>query len=251
MVQKIRFFEQDPLAATYPRPRLPVLPVLSTRSFHETTEAEFPSRFFGADCVALRTGRAAIAQALRLAGVGPGHEVLIPGYHCGSMVEPALWARADIAFFDIHPDLTLDYGDLERKLSARTRVIIAPHYFGFPQALDPLLVMRERHGFLVIEDCSHALFGSSAGHVLGSRGDFAITSTSKWFAAIEGGALCCNDSPRLSERLPSLSRSARYEVRAALATLTEATDYGRLPLLKPFVGLANGRGPSSITGLLC
>lgn len=213
--------------------------MLSLRTFRKAQCPHYPSRFFETDCLPLRSGRAAITQALRLSGVGPGDEVLLPAYHCGSMVEPALWLGARVVFFHIYPDLTVNLEDLEAKLTPRSRALVVPHYFGFPQPLDELLTLRERHGFKLIEDCAHALFGADGDNTLGSRGDFAITSTCKWFPAPEGGALCANPPRELAGRFAPQHASLPLELRAALSIAREATRYGRLPLVRPLVRLAD------------
>jgi dTDP-4-amino-4,6-dideoxygalactose transaminase len=247
MAEPIRFHAKDPRAADYPRPRIPVLPVLSMRTFRDGAAAEHPSRFLAPDCVPLSAGRAAIAQALRLAGVGPGDEVLIPGYHCGSMIDPVLWLGAAPVFFDVRPDLCFDVHGLAARVTPRSRALIAPHFFGFPQPLEPLLALKARQGFTLIEDCAHALFGADGPHVLGARGDFAISSTCKWFPAVEGGLLCANPPADLDARLSGRRASTGAEARALLGVLQEATGYGRLPLIRPVTAAADWTSRSTRT----
>jgi len=203
----VRFFEQDPRASTYPLPTLPVLPVLSSHTFRRTACQGHPTRFLDEDCLLLRSGRAAIAHALRLCGVGAGDEVLLPAYHCGSMVEPALWLGAQARFFHVDRDLTLDLESLQAELTPRSRAAIVPHYFGCPQPLDGVLALRDRYGFKLIEDCAHALFGTDGRHTLGTQGEQVL-------AAVDGSALaeflagraitrtCCR-SPLAGDRGPA------------------------------------------------
>lgn len=245
MAAQIRFFPLDPESGRYPRPKIPVLPVLSSGTFREKTIFRYPSRFFSADCLSFRSGRAAIAQALRLAGVGRGDEVLVPAYHCGSMVEPAIWLGAGIVFVHVNPDLTLNLEDLVAKITPHTRLVIAPHYFGFPQPLDRMLALKDRCGFVLLEDCAHALYGADGSHVLGSRGDYAIASTCKWFPAPEGGMLCANPPADLDDKVVRTRGSLGLEARSMLSIVHDATIYGRMPLLRPLARAANWMSAST------
>jgi len=188
----IRFIPMDARAAEYPAPRLPVLPIMSLKTFLGERRIKYGTRFLAPDAIPVRNGRTALAHALRLSNVDPGDRVLIPAFHCGSMIDPALWCGAEVVFFRIRCDLSLDIDDIRGKLDNRTKAIIAPHYFGFPQHLGEIMSLCRRNGIALIEDCAHSFFGTNNTSVLGYLGDFAIASTHKFFPVAEGGILCAN-----------------------------------------------------------
>lgn len=227
--QTVNFFPINSQALEFPRPVVPVLPVVSLRKLSLTRQEH--SRFFEPDVIFVRNGRTAIAQVLKLAGIGPGNIVLIPAYHCGSIIEPAMWLGATLRFYHISPDLTADLADLEAKIDGRVKAVLSCHYFGFPQPIRILRELAERHDMLLIEDCAHAFFGWADGNQLGSVGHYAITSVPKCFPAPDGGALCRNPPDHLD--ISQISRRSIDEVRSFYRQVQTAITYGRLPWLRP------------------
>jgi perosamine synthetase len=136
---KVHYHPLDDDAALYPRPFLPMVPAARLADFVGRRTPPCPSRFLADDVILVRNGRTAIAEVLRAAGVGPDDEVIIPAYHCRTMVDPARWLGASVVFSRINPDLSLDVANAIDRMGSRTRAMIVPHYFGFPQALRPLL----------------------------------------------------------------------------------------------------------------
>jgi len=68
-----------------------------------------------------------------------------------------------------------------KRFSDRTKVIFVYHQYGFPQNMDKILEFANDKKLIVIEDCAHALASCYKGKPLGSMGDFALYSFSKWF----------------------------------------------------------------------
>lgn len=68
-----------------------------------------------------------------------------------------------------------------KNFSNRTKVLLVYHQYGFPQDMDKILEFANDKKLVVIEDCAHALDSYYKGRLLGSMGDFAIYSFSKWF----------------------------------------------------------------------
>ncbi|MGE5323310.1 MAG: DegT/DnrJ/EryC1/StrS family aminotransferase, partial [Actinomycetota bacterium] len=136
--------------------------------------------------------RYALYNGLEALGVRGGDEVLVPAYICSAAVEAISACGAVPVFFRIARDCSHDWQDAEHRISARTRAIVAVHYFGFPQDLEPARELANRRGLFLIEDCAHVLKGRSAGKALGSHGDFSIFSWRKFLPAFEGGELIIN-----------------------------------------------------------
>ena len=217
------------------RRAIPPVPVLSLAAFTGGRRAALPSLLDGAQVRLVTSGRIAIGLALRALGVGPGDVVLVPAYHSPSMVPPAHWCGADVAFYRIRPDTAPDLADIEAHLTkGRVKAILATHFFGIPHDLAPLRALCDRHGAGLVEDCAHAFFGARDGVAVGSVGDYAIGSTMKFFPIYEGGCLVSHRH-RLDVALHGAG--AGFEMKAALNALEAAFAYGRLPVLRMLLAL--------------
>jgi dTDP-4-amino-4,6-dideoxygalactose transaminase len=219
-----------------PSPDAPNHPVLSTTAFTPSAGAPVPSILDTGRHVALTSGRYAIALAAELLGFEPGDEILLPAYHCSSMVDPMLKAGAKPVFYRIHPDLSVDLDHVARLTGPRTRALLAVNYFGFPQDLPTLRSHCDDAGILLVEDCAHCFFGAVAGRPVGSFGDFAIGSYWKFFPVIDGGCLVIRDESLAG---PTVTHENFYaDLKTAYNTLEQAINYNRLWLLQPFVMVA-------------
>lgn len=137
-------------------------------------------------------GSAALHSALFAAGVGPGDEVIVQSYAWIATVGCILAAGAVPVFADIDcRTFTLDPADVERRITPRTKVILALHLWGHAAEMDALEVIAERHGLCLIEDASHAHGGNYRGKRLGAIGDIGCFSlqASKAVPAGEGGMM--------------------------------------------------------------
>ncbi|WP_298158060.1 DegT/DnrJ/EryC1/StrS family aminotransferase [Ferrovum sp.] len=178
-------------------------------------------------------GSLAIALALRHIGLSGRHEVLVPAYHCGAMIEPILAEGGLPVFYRIHADTTVDLEDMARRLTPATRVVLVPHFFGFLQPLKAVRAWCDAHDLILIEDCAHAFFGETEGCPVGTQGDYAIGSNWKFFPLNEGGCLVSFRHPlnTIETRAPSLSE----ELKAVVNTLEYASRYGRLGSFNPWL----------------
>ncbi len=160
------------------------------------------ARFMGARfALGVTSGTAALDCAIAALGIGPGDEVIVPAYTWWSDYTCVVHAGALPVFAEIDRTLNLDPRDFERKITPRTRAVIAVHLLGGPCDLDPLLEIARRRGVKVVEDCAQCVGGSYRGKRLGSLGDLGIYSfqINKVMTAGEGGALVTSD-PVLYER---------------------------------------------------
>lgn len=173
-------------------------------------------------------GRIALYAVLKAAGVGPGDEVLMPGFTCVVVAAAVGYTGATPVFYDVMPrSYNGDPASAVRGLNERTRVVLIQHSFGAPAFLGELLAECGRRGVLVIEDCAHAIGARYADRPAGMLGVAAFTSL-QWSKTVTtglGGLARVNDGALL-ERLtkvvedefdePSLSKSLSLMVLGSL-----------------------------------
>ncbi|MGH8501162.1 MAG: aminotransferase class I/II-fold pyridoxal phosphate-dependent enzyme [Gammaproteobacteria bacterium] len=220
------------------RPPIPVLPVLSWRTFFGSRRApRFRCVLEAGEAVSVTSGTAAIALALEHAGMRDGDKVLLPAFHCTSMIEPFVAAGVRPVYYRIHADTSVDLADIAAKLDGSVKAVLATHYFGFYQDMRALRALCDKYRVVLIEDCAHAFFGEVQGHPIGSYGDYAIVSARKFFAIQDGGYLV---SARHSlNGLAMKSAHWAFELKSALDVVELAVASARLkPLpivLRPLV----------------
>ena len=221
------------LGREIPIPDVPVEPVLSFGTFLPSRSKPVPSVLDAGHVAGCVTGRTAIAKALECMGLGPGSTVLIPAYHCMSMVEPLSHVGAAPRFFRIRNDLTVDLEDIERKIDGSVRAVMVTHYFGFPQDMRALRELCDRHRLLLLEDCAHCFFGTVQGRPPGGWGDFAIASQRKFFPIFDGGLLI-GRRPEM-RRLSLRGQTVAQNLKAAFNMIETAVRYGRLGAIAPLI----------------
>jgi dTDP-4-amino-4,6-dideoxygalactose transaminase len=163
----------------------------------------------------LSSATAGLLLGLRLAGVGPGDEVLVPTLTfaaCPNVIEQL---GAKPVFVDSEPGTgLLDLDATEARLGPRTKAILPVHLGGRPIDVDRLGQLRDTHGVTVVEDAAHAMGAEWRGRPLGTHGNLTAFSfhATKTMTTVEGGALTL-PAPELADRverlrLQGLSRSA-------------------------------------------
>ncbi len=149
-------------------------------------EREMAARLGTEDAAAVSSGSAALEAALRVLGVGPGDEVVIPTYVCDAVHHAVTRAGAVPVLADASAEtLSVDADEVKRRLSPRTRCAIVPHAFGLAAGLGRFADL----GVPVIEDCAQALGAVDEGRPAGARGHLAILSfyATKMLTTGEGG----------------------------------------------------------------
>jgi dTDP-4-amino-4,6-dideoxygalactose transaminase len=136
--------------------------------------------------------RNALYHCLRALEFRPGDQVLVPSFICSAAVDPLFNFGADVVFCQNRPDCAMDLNDLEAKVTARTRAVLAVHYFGFPESINAIRRICDDKGLALIEDCAHVLLGQHAGRHLGSFGDASVYSLRKFFPVYDGACLILN-----------------------------------------------------------
>ena len=167
----------------------------------------------------------AIGLALRDMGIKPGEKVLLPAYHCLSMVDPVLWVGAKPVYYRVRGDASVDLEDIRARADECTRALVVAHYFGFPQPIDAIRALCDELGIVLLEDCAHAILGEYHGHPLGSFGDYTIASPMKFYPIYDGGILASHRRPL--DQISLVPLGWRFSLRAAVIVLERSLQYRR------------------------
>jgi perosamine synthetase len=150
------------------------------------------AKYIGAPyAVGLNSCTAALDLATQLLGIESGHEVIVPTMTFISTAHAVMFRGARVIFADIDREtLNISFADVERKLSSKTKAVIAVHYAGRPVDVRRLKqVVGDR--ISIIEDCAHACGASYYGKKVGDEGNLSCFSfhAVKNLAMGDGGAL--------------------------------------------------------------
>ncbi|MFP4511099.1 MAG: DegT/DnrJ/EryC1/StrS family aminotransferase [Spirochaetaceae bacterium] len=140
--------------------------------------------------LATTSGTASLICALAAFGIGPGDEVIVPGYTYIATALAVTNVGAIPVIVDIDESCTMDPSALEAAIGPRTRAVIPVHMQGMPCDLGRILAIAKKHDLLVAEDACQAVGGSYQGKHLGTWGDAGAFSFNhyKILSAGESGA---------------------------------------------------------------
>jgi dTDP-4-amino-4,6-dideoxygalactose transaminase len=158
-------------------------------------EAEFRD-IYGVDHVlAVSSGTEAIYISLAAMDVGPGDEVLLPGYLWTSCINAIVRLGAIPRLVDIDDTFDMSAVDLQRKIGPHSKAVIYVHMSGAAGDIQPIVDIARRHNLMVLEDCAQANGATLSGRSVGTFGDIGILSfqLNKSITAGEGGMLVCKD----------------------------------------------------------
>ena len=153
--------------------------------------------FFGVPhTVAVNSGSSAIMCALAALGIGPGDEVIVPGYTFIASISSIVNSRAVPVLAEVDDSLTIDPKDIAKRITPRTKAIMPVHMIGNPCDMDAIMDIAKKHNLYVIEDSCQAMGGSYKGRLLGTIGDIGCFSLNR-FKPIntgDGGAVILKDA---------------------------------------------------------
>jgi dTDP-4-amino-4,6-dideoxygalactose transaminase len=144
--------------------------------------------------VAVSSGTAALHLACRAAGVGPGDEVIVPALTFLATAHAPRYCGATVVLADAtsEHDPNVSVADVERRITPRTRAVIAVDLFGTSADTAALRALCDRHGLVLIEDMAQAIGARRRdGAPAGSAADLACLSffSKKQLPLGEGGAV--------------------------------------------------------------
>ena len=145
--------------------------------------------------LAVNSGTTALLAALVGLGVGPGDEVIVPGFTFVASISSIVYAGAVPVLAEVDRTLNLDPEDVASKITPRTKAIMAVHMMGNPARLDELGAIAGEHDLFLIEDCAQAFGSSYKGRPVGCIGHVGTFSFNvyKTVTAGDGGMIVTDD----------------------------------------------------------
>jgi dTDP-4-amino-4,6-dideoxygalactose transaminase len=182
--------------------------------FLEKFERQF-AEFCGArHCIGVGNGTDAIFIALNALGIEAGDEVITAANSFIATSEAVTMAGGRVVFADIDPEtFNLDVKDLERKITPKTKAIIAVHLYGQPADMDPILHIARKHDLAVVEDAAQAHGALYKGRKVGTLGDMATFSfyPGKNLGAYGDGGAIVTDNDEAAKRARMFANHGRAE----------------------------------------
>jgi dTDP-4-amino-4,6-dideoxygalactose transaminase len=177
-------------------------------------EQQLSDFFGGRPVLTFNSGTCTMEIALRVAGVGPGDEVITTPISWVATANVILEVGATPVFADIDPvTRNIDLAQLEAAITPRTKAILPVFLAGLPVDMTRLYALAKKYNLRVLEDAAQALGSSWNGQRIGSTGDFVSFSfqANKNVTSSEGGCLVLNNDEevRLAQkyRLQGVTRS--------------------------------------------
>ena len=170
----------------------------------ESEVAQYCERGYG---VGVASGTDALTLALRVSGIGPGDEVLVPSFTFIATADCVSLLGATPVFIDIRPDtFCIDPEPIAKKITSRTKAIIAVHLYGQSADMNEILAIAHRYDLVVIEDNAQSIGARYFGKRTGSIGNLGCLSffPSKNLGAYGDAGMVLTDSPDVASRLRSL-----------------------------------------------
>lgn len=174
-------------------------------------EEEF-CRYIGAHrCIATNQARAGLLIALKALHLSLGDEVIVQSFTFHGVLDAILDAGATPVLCDISAaDFNANPNDVEKRITEKTKVIIATHLFGVPCDIDETMAIAAEHNCVLFEDCAQCLGATYNGKKVGTFGDISFFSFNyeKHLSTGQGGMLAINNRDLLSD---SLAVARTYE----------------------------------------
>lgn len=155
--------------------------------------------------VAVSSGTAALHSAMYALGIGVGDEVIVPSITFAATANCVVYQNGTPVFADVDPEtLLIDPADIEKRISPRTKAIIAVDYAGQPCDWDALRSLADKYGLFLVDDACHAIGAEYKGRRLGVFADITVFSFHpvKHITTGEGG-MAVTDNEELAARMRS------------------------------------------------
>jgi len=165
--------------------------------------AQFTNRKF-ANCVS--SGTAALEIAVKSLNIGKNDEVIVPAFTIISNANAILKNLAKVVLVDSDPvTWNININDIKKKISLKTKAIMLPHIYGFPNDMNKIISICKKHKLYLIEDAAEMIGQKFNNAPCGSFGDISTFSfyANKHITTGEGGAILTNNK-KLNEKIKEL-----------------------------------------------
>jgi dTDP-4-amino-4,6-dideoxygalactose transaminase len=158
-------------------------------------EQAFCDRFGRRHAIGLGSATAGLHVALAALGIGPGDEVLLPGYLWCSCIGAIVRLGAIPRLVDIDQTFCMDPQDLKAKITPHSKAVLIVHMSGAPGNVEQLVQIARAAGLAIVEDCAQSIGAGIHGRLTGTFGDIAVFSfqLNKNMTSGEGGMIVCDD----------------------------------------------------------
>jgi dTDP-4-amino-4,6-dideoxygalactose transaminase len=159
-------------------------------------EREFAEYLDSDYAVAVNSGTSALHLSLLGLGVGPGDEVIVPAFTFAATANVVALVGAKAVFVDVDLNtFNINPGEIESKVTARTKAIIVVHLYGLPCEMKSIVKIAKDHQLFLIEDCAQACGSRFEGKLVGTFGDVGCFSfyATKNLSTGEGGMVTVKD----------------------------------------------------------
>ena len=166
------------------------------RPTHVAQLEDWAKQFYGVKhALAVNSGTGALCTAMSALQIGPGDEVIVPAFLWVATVTAIVHCNAIPVVCEIDDSFNLDAADLRKKITKRTKLIVAVHMAGTPCDMDAIMQVANEHDIPVLEDCAQCNGGSFRGRKVGAFGKVGIFSLqiNKNVTAGEGGIIVTDD----------------------------------------------------------
>lgn len=183
-------------------------PSLASEDRLSAWEAEV-ARYVGVPhAAAVASGRKGMYLTFKYLGIGPGDEVIVPGYTLGALIPLIQSLNAQPVPADIDPNgFNVTADSVAARITPKTKAILVLHIFGSPCPVADIKALADKAGIPVIEDCAHSLGATHAGRQTGSFGQAGFYSfeTTKPVNTFGGGMVVSHDA-QLVESIRNATR---------------------------------------------
>ena len=180
--------------------------VSSAGSFVEKFEKKFAKKVNRKFAISVVNGTAALQLAFESLNLKKGDEVILPSFTIISCILPVIRCGAKPVLVDSDPvTWNMNVNQVKEKITSKTKAIIAPHIYGLPIDMDPLLKIAKKNNLKIIEDAAEVLGLKYKNRTCGSFGDVSTFSfyANKHITTGEGGMIVTNDK-KIAEKCKSL-----------------------------------------------
>ena len=180
--------------------------ISSSGPFVKKFENKFAKRVNRKYGISVNNGTAALQLAFESLDIKKGDEVILPAFTIISCVLPIVRSGAIPVLVDSDPiTWNMNVSQVEKKITSKTKAIIAPHIYGLPIDMDPLIKISKKYNLKIIEDAAEVLGLKYKNKECGSFGDVSTFSfyANKHITTGEGGMIVTNNK-KIAERCRDL-----------------------------------------------